>query len=465
MGKSKLKMALLGTVTSALLAMTACGGGTDTGSAGTGSAADPAKAADPISGTVRVSVFGFPLEDGIDPATGSNVKGVRELFKPLLAKHPKLNLEFSEVPTNDRKAKWQALLLSNSVDVLFLDSSIDFYNQGFLKPLDDFMARDKWKDNFYESLWSDQERFTNQTDHKVMATPGGLQTNTVVYDKQIFDDWGVEPLSDKPTAAEILEKAKKLTGKNPKTGKQTYGLYYDPRSSSHMMLDYFSDGNGVQIGQTDWANFGNSKLNFNTPAIKKSIQTMIDMVPYLPPGYEIGRGFENWGKAENNVAICLWCYKMDEVLKNKLTDRYVVTKGVRDKNGKTSYGTGRVFAMAKETKNPEASWEVLKLLSGPEGQKFFYDNYKELPTWKNADWVNDKDNPYARQLMTVVADTKNVLFPPITFSTIRPWMADIVSRATHGQKYDLDAELADIQVKVDKWVEEQKAIDAKKKTN
>lgn len=453
------KMTLMLTMCSLLLFLTACGGG---GTGDNSSAPGPAANADNLSGVVKFAVFSYPVDDGIDPVTGSNVKGMKTMLKPFLDKHPKLTVEYIEVPQDNRKAKFQSLLLSGSVDVLILDSSIDFYNQGFLMPLDDYLKRDNWKQNYYDSLWLDKERFTNATDGKVMALPGIVNTSTVMYDKQIFDDWGVAPLSDKPTAQEILEKAAKLTGINPKTGKQTYGMYYDPRSSSHMMLDYFSDGNGVQLGETDWANFGNSKLNFNTPQIKKSLQTLIDMNSSLPPGYEIGRGFENWGKVENNVAICLWCSKTDEILKNKLQDRYVVTKGIRDKNGKTSYGTAQTYTMAKETKNPEAAWQVLKYITGAEGQKAIYDNYKYLPSWKNADWVSEKDNPYAKQLLTVVEDTKNVLFPPIMFSLIRPWMAELISRANHGQKYDLTAEMADIQEKINKWVEEQKVIDASK---
>lgn len=440
-----------------LTLVSACGGNTAP-QAGT----DAVKEKDPVSGVVRIAVYSFPLNEGIDPATGRNMKGIKQLFQPLVERHPDLKLEFSEVPAEDRKAKFQALLLSESADVLFLDSAIDFYNQGFLYPLDEFLARDNWKSNFYDSLWSDPERFTNRGDGKVMAMPGGLNTGTIVYDKQLFEDWGVPPLSDKPTAAEVIEKAAKLTGINPKTGKPTYGMYYDPRAHSHTMLDYFSDGNGFDMGETDWANFGSSKLNFNTPQIRKTMETLIEISKYMPPGYEIGRGFENWGKSDNNVAMCLRCFNMDEVLKNKLTDRYVATKGLRDNIGKTTIGTAGTFSIAKKTKNPEASWAVLKYLTGEQGQKFMYDNYQRLPSWKQADWVDDRTNPYAKQLMAVVADTKNVVFPPIMFSTIRPWMADLISRATRGQKYDLESELADIQVKVQRWVEEQKAIDAAK---
>ncbi|MCQ6561508.1 ABC transporter substrate-binding protein [Paenibacillus mendelii] len=448
-------------ICSIMLVLTACG--SNGGEKGTsGSNPNASGSEKELSGVVKIAVLGFPLDDGINPATGREAKGIKALFEPFLADHPKLSIDYIEVPQDDRKAKWQALLLSNSVDILFLDAAIDFYNQGFLMPLDDYLAKDNWKANFMESLWTDNERLTSGADGKVMGMPSGIATSTVVYDKQIFEDYGVEPLSEKPTADEILEKAKKLTGINPKTGQQTYGMTYNPKGSSHLNLDIFSDGQGVEYGTIDWGNFGNSQLNFNTPAIKKSLQTMIDMDPYLPPGYEIGRGSENWGKESNNVAICLWCNNMDEVLKNNLSDRYVMTKGIRDKNDKTTWGTARVMSMAKDSSNPTASWEVLKYLTGPEGQKFMYDNYKELPSWKNADWVKKEDNPYADQLLAVVQDTKNQLFPPIMFSTIRPWMADIISRAIHGQKYDIDSELAQIQEKVDKWVEEQKAINAQK---
>lgn len=46
---------------------------------------------------------------------------------------------------------------------------------------------------------------------------------------------------------------------------------------------------------------------------------------------------------------------------------------------------------------------------------------------------------------------------PTLFSTFRPWMANVISRAVNKEKYDLDKELAKMQSKAEQWLKEQKA--------
>ncbi len=46
---------------------------------------------------------------------------------------------------------------------------------------------------------------------KQFGIPVALGRRMTIYDKKLFEDWGVEPLSAKADPAEILEKAKKMT--------------------------------------------------------------------------------------------------------------------------------------------------------------------------------------------------------------------------------------------------------------
>ncbi|MEU7001830.1 hypothetical protein [Nonomuraea sp. NPDC046570] len=176
------------------------------------------------------------------------------------------------------------------------------------------------------------------------------------------------------------------------------------------------------------------KLRFDTPEIKRGIELMIQTAKYAPPGFEIGQGAENWGTADNTVAVhmSLPPMGMRPAIDNKLTERFVVTEGVRDRNNHTLFVSATEYGIAKSCKNPDAAWEVIKLLAGAEGQQFLYEQYFELPTWRTADWVHPETSPYGRPFLAAAAAGKNAFFPAFMFRTFRPWMAATISTAING---------------------------------
>lgn len=455
-----------------LLVMTACGSknsetqpsassSPDNGAKATESASPPEASKPALKGTLNVAVTMYNAESGVNAATGQNVLGYDEMVKPFLAQHPDLKVNFIQVPNKDsntNNAKWQTLLLSNQVDIIQGVTMYYFYEQGLLEDLTPYFERDDYKKHFVDSIFSTpSERFLSpqwSEDAKtIYAAPASLATLSVAYDKQIFEDFGVEPLSQNPTMEEIMEKAEKLTGKNPKTGKQTYGLFFDPRKHSHTLLYYF--GKGISLGEIDVND--PSKLTYNTPEVRQGIEGMIKAAAYAPPGFEIGQGNENWGTENNTVAIQMVVFPVDMLkpIQNGLQDRFMLTHGVLNKDGHGMFVAGNTYVMAKASENKEAAWELIKYMSGGEGQKFLYDNYGELPSWKDQNWVDESKDPYSPAFMAAAALSKNAFFPGFTFETFRPWMAGVVTNAVNGKTPDLDKDLAEMQKKAEQWVKEQ----------
>jgi ABC-type glycerol-3-phosphate transport system substrate-binding protein len=412
-------------------------------------------AVDKVTGKLSMGIFNYPVEDTTDPATNKETKGIKTMVKPFLDAHPKLALEFVEIPAQDANAKFQTLLLGGTVDALLMTTPTEFYNQGLIVNLKDRIEAEGLMEKYTSGVWT-SERFISAKDGGIMALPVGIEACLVSYDKQVFLDWGIEPLSDVPTLEEVLEKAAKITGTNPKTGKQTYGLWYDGRGHGNIMLDYFTKG--LNIGKLDMADYSKIEFTWNTPEIKAAILKMVDATKFMPPGFEVGQGMENWGKAENNVGICMltWAPNMQNAKLNNLTDRFVATKGLRDSNGKTPYASSLTYVITKSSKNVDAAWELIKFMAGPDGQKHVYENFNYLSSWKGADWIDEVKDPYAKQFMDVADHSKNIWFTPFMFSSFRPWLGSVLSKAVSGEKYDIDKELADQQDKALKWVEEQK---------
>ncbi|MFP3361849.1 extracellular solute-binding protein, partial [Planococcus sp. SIMBA_143] len=67
-----------------------------------------------------VALAGFQLEDGIDPITGVENKGletfIKEEFQP---RYPNIEVSLTQVPWENAQAKQTAMLQSGDADVLY----------------------------------------------------------------------------------------------------------------------------------------------------------------------------------------------------------------------------------------------------------------------------------------------------------------------------------------------------------
>ncbi|MEU0564903.1 extracellular solute-binding protein [Nonomuraea sp. NPDC005983] len=410
--------------------------------------------------TLRVALTGYKSRDTQDATTRRNIKGMTGFLDTTSYKSKASFLDIVADSPTATTSKIQTLLLGGQADVIQGYTVYPFYDQGLLIDLNKYYDKDKWQANFVDSIFKPPAgrvllpAWSSHPTGKV-SSPDSLDTSSVAYDQQLFKDFDVEPLSAQPTIEEILEKAPKLTGKNPRTGKQCYGLYYDPRSSSHLMLVYFA--HGLDLGKLDPAN--PSQLHFDTDEIKTGIQKMVAVAKYCPPGFQIGQGAENWGSKDNTVGINMAVNprSMIDATLNGQAERYAVTEGIRDRHGATPFVGAGEWAISSKCKDPDAAWELIKFLTGPDGQKYSYQNYGILPAWKNAGFIDAKTSPYADAFLKCATAARNVYFPEFMFRTFRPWMAAIVAQMLAGKNVDLGKELADQQSKAEAWAKEQKA--------
>src|SRR5690606_15548344 len=184
-----------------------------------------------IEGTVRVSLAGWQLEDGIDPITGIDNVGfdtfVKEEFEP---RFPNIKLEVYQVPWENAQAKQTAMLQSGDVDLIYSGGAFasQWMQQGLLRSIDDLLANDSSfsGDIYLKGIWENSYSTVAFDGNTRFGLAAILGKRVTIYDKKIFEDWGVEPLSENPTPEEILDKAKQMTGKNPVTGEDNYGLWW-----------------------------------------------------------------------------------------------------------------------------------------------------------------------------------------------------------------------------------------------
>ncbi|MFU0799047.1 MAG: extracellular solute-binding protein [Xylanivirga thermophila] len=416
-----------------------------------------------ISGKVRVSLAGWQLEDGIDPFTGKKTVGLNNYMKDTFKKqYPKIKTEISIVPWENAKAKQQALLMSKDVDIIYTGGAFasQFNEQGLLRSIDDLLDNDpdfKPEDIYLEGLWNNSYSTRSLDMKNRIGLPAILGQRMVMYDKKIFDDWGVEYLSEHPTPEEIIEKAKKMTGKNPKTGEPNYGLWWSGNSlngSTFIALTFYYNALGAEGALNDL-----KKLQW-----KLNDKEMVDVFEWLkdastlpPPSFVNGQGMENFGRENNNIAIALdnnggtiiGDYKANK--KTDMLERYEATVNLGP-NGEGWVAVDPII-MAKEPKDVEAAWEVMKFLASPETQKWNYENFGTAPTLKNADFVDPNDK-YMKIAFKIAENARTSLLDeanPFYMSEIVPVVNGFISDCANDKAPDIKSTLDSLQEKAENW--------------
>ncbi|GIO66370.1 extracellular solute-binding protein [Paenibacillus cookii] len=440
------------------LSLAACSGGSDTDVTG---GVEIKKVSD-MKGNVRVALAGWQLDNGINAQTGNPTIGLNEYLEQTFNKmYPNIKLELYQIPWENVKAKQSAMLLSGDVDVLYTGGAFasQWYQDGLLRDLDDLIKEDTSFDpNIYLAGIMNNSYSTKSPDgSKQFGIPVALGRRMTIYDKKLFEDWGVEPLSAKADPAEILEKAKKMTGKNPKTGEDNYGLYWSGNSLNGSTFVALTLAFGAKGAEGTLKDVKNIKWHLNTPEMVKVMEWLKEAAKLPPAGFVNAQGAENFGLERNNIAIALDSTggsTMSEYLSNQnkeLLDRFEPVMNMGPK------GEGWVavdpFVMAKNAKDVKASWEVLKFLTSPMTQRYMYDNFSLTPTLKNADFVSSEDK-YVKKALEIAEVGHSELMDeanPFYMSDIVPAVNGFISKAATGNAPDIQTFLDDLQQRAEKW--------------
>jgi multiple sugar transport system substrate-binding protein len=389
--------------------------------------------------TVRLSLFpGFTAEDSPDPATGLVRKGMKNLVADFNKQFKNIQVELIDVPFEGRDQKMQSLYMSNAVDVCFAwgDYKVSFL-PGFtvdhrsLPDIDKVMAR-------YPDYVKKGERI--MYGDVITTIPTYASTYSCVYDKKLLEDLGLKAPSMNPTAAEVAELILKANAVNPRTGKQVYGSWMDGRWAINYLLDVMNDGafyvkNPDQVWN-DPRNPSNWKVaqwSFNTPEMAAKIKKTLPITRAMPAAMVTGQGLEKFGTADNDIAIIPYAAMgyLDNAKKNKLTDRFVATNGIKDAKGMISYLNVQGSTLAKNAANKTESWELLKFVTGSEAQKFLYENYGVLPCLRDTSFIPATDL-YSKAFAAATADGRNPTFPQFYIKNFRPFLNEVMAKYLDG---------------------------------
>jgi ABC-type glycerol-3-phosphate transport system substrate-binding protein len=345
---------------------------------------EPTKA--PPSGVVKVVLFGKPDQDTKDPVTGKTAPGIDKLKALFEAKYPTIDLQIINSPWGSGSTaygpKTETMIQAQEACLYHMPGALDYGRRGYLQNLDTFIKNDpNFKNVWGENLAQWRGWGPGNPDNQ-WGLPYVGGNRVIHYDAKLFEDWGVEPLSLHPTLDEIEQKAIKMTGKNPKTGEQNYGYWYQGKYLN-WQFQVIAHAFGANWGQINPD--GTWTINWDTPEYLKAAEWLNKMKQYAPPGALASDAMPEGFLTDKNVVAIIpegepGYYIQPFISQPGLDKRFRTVYNIEGPDGKGGLFIADPLTMAASCPNKDAAWTVMQWLAGsPESQKYNFDAGGNLP--------------------------------------------------------------------------------------
>ena len=304
---------------------------------------------------VKVAFWGSPEEIGIITETVNNWQKT----------HPDFEVKFEHIPFGSYVSKILTEIAGrSSPDIIASEVNmfVSFADKDVFLDLKPFMDKDKTfnlGDFFPEVV----DRYT--VNGKVLGIPRDTAPMACVYyNKKLFDEAGLPYPTDDWDWNDLLAKAQKLT-KVDKDGKVIqYGFYSD------MWPNFVLSDGGKIVDDVKHP----TKCLLNSPESMEGLQFLVDLShkykvsPTSNTFRNLGLGVIQMFMMQRVAMFHSGIWETPVVRKAKDFD-WDVAMFPKSPKGIRKFATGgTAYGILKTTKYPEQAWEVLKALSGDEGQ-------------------------------------------------------------------------------------------------
>ncbi|MFI0904802.1 extracellular solute-binding protein [Streptomyces sioyaensis] len=366
------------------LAATGCGGGD--GDSGSNSGGE-------LSGTVTF----WDTSNDAEKAT------YRKLAEGFQKEHPKVHVQYVNVPFGDANAKFKNAAGGNSgaPDVMRTEVAwtADFANLGYLAPLDGTPALDKTDDYLPQAVGS--TKFKGKT----YAAPQVIDTLGLFYNKKLLKDAGV---GVPKTFAELTTAAKKIKAKTGATALYLRGD--DP----YWFLPYLYGEGGNMVDARD------KIVQIDDGAGVKAFKTIKDLVDSKAAVTDATDGQENQLKALKDGTVAMAVDGPWDI------EGARAGKAFKDKE---NLGVAPVPAGSKAQGSPQGGWN-LSVYAGSKNLQASYAFVKYMSSAKVQQQTTDKLSllPTRKSVYEVPAVKNNEMVrffkPAVDGAVQRPWIAE-----------------------------------------
>lgn len=344
---------------------------------------------------VTLDVFGpgpFTSEDGVtDLVSGLYKPGFSEIIKRWNELYPNVTLNIEPSSWDSWQSAITTACLSGDVDVIMHGATMTDLTEDLAPYLE---ADPEYADSIYAT--ASRRTTEDPSTYKVSGISVALEPAIVWLDTEIFEHYGVELPTEDWTFDDMISIAQQLTGTDPVTGEQTYGIQMFEAGKSNLWMNHMltSSSLGAKIYEYG-ATLADCKVNYMTEESIGGFEIIAELAKYASPESKEGvavntvlDGTNNWAMLPRQQAIMAH-FEMEA---SDMQDRYVpITLPVctaGDCEGKpTPFAGDNNMAIYKDSDNKEWAWEFIKFMTTDEVatqwivENMMYPNNKEGKTF------------------------------------------------------------------------------------
>jgi len=290
-----------------------------------------------------------------------------------------ITVNVQPTPSADYETKFRTLLASGSPpDVMRINDNVvrDYAVAGQLLDLTPFIEN---SDPYIESLFT----FPVTPEGTHPAWTIGTNPRAIFYNVSMFEEAGILPppgnwTSENWTWDDFLETAKQLTDADA----QRWGalVYHDTAAEQTWPVN-----NGVETGI--YSKDG-TEFTLATPEGIEAMQWLADLTcqhGVQPPWSMLQQDqAANQLFASGRVGMMFSTFGFTNYLRQNVTDFTWDVAPVPAKVDQKQEGSLIIFCVPQNARNPEAAWQLLEFLGGPEAGKIFAEAGAFVPVWEEA---------------------------------------------------------------------------------
>ncbi len=305
----------------------------------------------------------------------SEMKIREDTAKAFMEENP--NIKIKWVDLGDRRYEKTLTLISggNAPDILYLNEWVPaLAKRNALMPLDELIENDSEfnLDEFYEGLIAG-----NKYEDKLYALPQEVSPYVVYYNKDLFDEAGVDYPDDNWTQQEFLDTAIELTNAE----NNQYGFLHE--NGYNPILGWIFRNNGNLFNEDG------TKSGLDSPEVLKALEFINQFIEkgISPNPAEIeatGQGGDAQFRNQQVAMISAGMWLLPPFEDEPLDFNWDVVKMPKAENQDVGAGILN-WAISSQTNHKEEAWKVLKYFAGHEGMMEVAASNMALPSTKDEE--------------------------------------------------------------------------------
>jgi multiple sugar transport system substrate-binding protein len=350
-----------------------------TGLAATGATTQRAKAQGAT--TIRVAVYQEP----------ARVEVQRRFIEAFEAAHPDISVELESADFATYYTRLNTNLAAGRAPDVFMMSGAYFYAGAMRNAFKDLGPYLEQSGIDLGDYFTEDENSLYQG--RILAVPEELDILALAYNKDLYDEAGVDYPTEAWTWDDLLDAATKLT-RTTSDGQQTYGIY-----SVNNIQEMW--GNLVKQNGGSFLTEDKTQAAINTPEAQEAIQFAVDLIHEYGvspsaqgvsslPGY-----IESGGSPFMTGLVAMKFqgnYELGILLESDAFAWDVVTMPERKIKGGLAWS--QAWVMYEQTQQPDAAWQFIEFMLSEEANQVISEtpNKGQCPPLKSAAY----DGPYGQ---------------------------------------------------------------------